>query len=204
MGDGDPDAAHLRSERRGQAGVPIHRGEEQLVERAFHGRNSTTKVRGLCGTTVPFTWRMVAVTTTESGIGPGSSRTRTAAMPVAGLVNTVSLGTNVTAAPVSGKMLKAYTTRRPPAIPPNATACTRSESERESAAVSGGTGVTNTVSFASPAVWIESSRARMFTTSGLENRRPVRACSRAVPTAFANETPVVLSCTVRAVSSEFQ
>jgi len=73
MGDGDPDAADLRSERCGQAGVPVHRGEEQLVERAFHGRNSTTKVRGLCGTTVPFTWRMVAVTITESELGPAAA-----------------------------------------------------------------------------------------------------------------------------------
>ena len=64
--------------------------------------------------------------------------------------------------------------------------------------------VTKTVSRVAPAARSESSRARTLTVWGFENRFPVRACSRAVPTAVASETPVALSSTVRVVSSELQ
>src|SRR5881296_624549 len=105
MGDGHPGTTHLRPERRREAGVPVHRGEEQLIERAsVHCLNSTTKVT-VSGTSVPFTCRMVAVTTTESGTVLPVNRTRVAASPE--LVNTVSFGTNVTTELMSGKMVKA-------------------------------------------------------------------------------------------------
>src|SRR6185503_16031997 len=113
VGDGHPGAAHLRAERRRWAGVPIDRGEEQLIERtSVHGLNSTTNVTGLPFTAVWFTWFIVAVMTTESGAALVGRRTRTAARPVA-FVKTVSLGTNVTPGPPVGKVsTTAKTTRR--------------------------------------------------------------------------------------------
>src|SRR5207249_3218745 len=111
MRDGHPGApspspGHLRPERRGEARMPIHRGEEQLSKRAsIHGLNSTTKVTRL-STSVPFTCLMAAVTTAESGRVPGRSRSLTAATP-AEFVRTVSFGTNVTIGPLPGKVASA-------------------------------------------------------------------------------------------------
>src|SRR3989442_9473367 len=102
MRDGHPGAAHLRPERRRQAGVPIHRGEEQLVEGAsVHGLNTTTNLTGLPGRGAPSNFRMVAVTTTESGSVPLWSRTCVAAVP-SEPVGTVSLGSNVITGPLAG------------------------------------------------------------------------------------------------------
>src|SRR6266849_9887330 len=113
MGDRDPGAAHFRSECRWEAAMPIYRGEEQLGERAaVHGRNSTTKVRGLPDTAVLSRCSMMTVTTTESGTVPLRSRTCTAATPLLGFVTIVSCGNNVAAGALAGKVFGVKITRR--------------------------------------------------------------------------------------------
>src|SRR2546427_2759467 len=194
VGDGHPRTTHLRSERRREAGVPIHRGEEQLVERAFHGPYSTTKRTGLPAISVPSKRFMVAVTTTESALAPGRIRSRTAAMPAD--VSTVSFGTNVTTGPVVGKVVATYTTRRRSAVPPVANACTWSGIDRESRC-SVESGVNLTISRVALSARTESRCASTVTDWGFEKRLPVRASSRPMPTAFDSDTPVVLSRTDR-------